>query len=137
MEAVQPTLTFNTAGLLFPAISLLMLAYTNRFLGLTSAARNLAARYRQVPDALVLRQVRSLRQRLWLVRHTQAMGVLSLLSCTICFAALFFGRQELSELAFGASLVFMLTSLAASLAEIHLSIRAIQIELDGLAGCAS
>ena len=137
MEAVQSSLTFNTAGLLFPAISLLMLAYTNRFLGLTSAARNLAARYRQVPDALVLQQVRSLRQRLWLVRHTQAMGVLSLLSCTICLAMLFFGRQNLAQLAFGVSLVFMLVSLAASLAEIHLSIRAIQIELDGLAESAS
>ena len=136
MDASQPALSFNTAGLLFPAISLLMLAYTNRFLGLTSAARNLAARYRQAPDKLVLQQVRSLRQRLWLVRHTQAMGVLSLLSCTICLAALFLGRQDMAQLAFACSLIFMLVSLAASLGEIHLSIRAIQIELDALAESA-
>ena len=68
-------LNFNTPGLLFPAISLLMLAYTNRFLGLTSAARNLVQQYRNKPDARLLRQVESLRERLSLVRLTQAMGV--------------------------------------------------------------
>jgi hypothetical protein len=126
------TLTFNTAGLLFPAISLLMLAYTNRFLGLTGAARSLAARYREAPDPRLSRQVKSLRERLALVRHTQALGVLSLLSCTACMGALFLSSQLGARAAFGAALLFMMASLGTSLREIHLSIRAIQIELDSI-----
>lgn len=126
------TLTFNSAGLLFPAISLLMLAYTNRYLGLTGAARSLAARYRESADPRLARQVTSLRARLVLVRHTQAMGVLSLLSCTVCLGALFLDSQIGAQVAFGAALAFMMMSLGISLREIHLSIRAIQIELDGL-----
>lgn len=132
MSPPEPTLTFNTAGLLFPAISLLMLAYTNRFLGLASAARSLAARHREAPDPRLALQVTSLRERMVLVRHTQAMGVLSLLSCTACLGALFLDSQTGARIAFGAALIFMMGSLGTSLREIHLSIRAIQIELDGL-----
>lgn len=132
MEPSQPALTFNTAGLLFPAISLLMLAYTNRFLGLTSAARNLAARYREAPDPRLALQVTSLHERLGLVRHTQAMGVLSLLCCTTCLGVLLLDSQTGARITFGAALMFMLVSLGLSLREIHLSVRAIQIELDGL-----
>lgn len=109
-----------------------MLAYTNRFLGLTSAARNLAARYRETGDQRLARQVTSLLARLGLVRHMQAMGVLSLLSCTACLGALFLDSQAGAQVAFGAALAFMMLSLGISLLEIHLSIRAIQIELDGL-----
>lgn len=125
-------LSFGTAGLLFPAISLLMLAYTNRFLGLTSAARSLAARYRQTPDASLARQVKSLRERLGLVRHTQALGVLSLFLCTVCIGCLLIDSQLSARFAFTGALLLMLASLAISLREIHLSVRAIQIELDSL-----
>lgn len=125
-------LSFSTAGLLFPAISLLMLAYTNRFLGLTSAARTLISQHRQQPDARLLRQVESLRERLLLVRNTQALGVLSLLACTLCLFALFIESDVGAKAAFAAALVFMLGSLGYSLREIYLSVRAINIEFDRL-----
>ncbi|MDP3856490.1 MAG: DUF2721 domain-containing protein [Stagnimonas sp.] len=127
-------LSYGTAGLLFPAISLLMLAYTNRFLGLTSAARSLAARYRQSPDASLARQVQSLRERLVLVRHTQALGVLSLSMCTVCIGCLLMDNHAGARIAFAGALLLMLASLAISLREIHLSVGAIQIELDSLSG---
>lgn len=38
-------ITFNTPALLFPAISLVMLAYTNRFLALATLVRALHAEY--------------------------------------------------------------------------------------------
>ncbi|TXI90297.1 MAG: DUF2721 domain-containing protein [Cupriavidus sp.] len=125
-------LNFNTPGLLFPAISLLMLAYTNRFLGLTSAARNLVQQYRNKPDARLLRQVESLRERLSLVRLTQAMGVTSLLFCTACLLALFLNSQLAARIGFAAAMLFMLASLGISLREIYLSVRAINIEFDSL-----
>jgi hypothetical protein len=125
-------LNFNTPGLLFPAISLLMLAYTNRFLGLTSASRNLVSQYRTKLDPHLLRQVKSLRERLSLVRLTQAMGVTSLLFCTACLFALFLNSQFAARIAFGAAMLFMLSSLGVSLREIYLSVRAINIEFDSL-----
>ena len=125
-------LNFNAPGLLFPAISLLMLAYTNRFLGLTSAARTLVSQYRTRPDARLLRQVESLRERLSLVRHCQAMGVTSLLFCTSSLFALFLDSQSAARIAFGGALVFMMASLLISLREIYLSVRAINIEFDSL-----
>lgn len=124
--------SYSTPGLLFPAISLLMLAFTNRFLGLTSAARSLVGRYREHPDERLLLQVHSLRERLSLVRYMQAMGVVSLLCCTLSLFALFLGSQFGARLAFATALLFMLSSLAVSLREIHLSVRAINIEFDSL-----
>lgn len=125
-------LNYNAPGLLFPAISLLMLAYTNRFLGLTSASRGLVSQYRAQPDIRLLRQVESLRERLSLVRLTQAMGVTSLLCCTGCLFALFLDSQTAARLAFAGALIFMLASLGVSLREIYLSVRAINIEFDSL-----
>ena len=125
-------LNFNAPGLLFPAISLLMLAYTNRFLGLTSAARTLVSQYRAKPDVRLLRQVESLRERLSLVRHTQAVGVTSLLCCTGCLFALFLDSQIAAHLTFAGALLFMMASLCISLREIYLSVRAINIEFDSL-----
>lgn len=124
--------TYSTPGLLFPAISLLMLAYTNRFLGLASVARHLGSRYREQPEDGLRAQVANLRQRIALLRHAQAQGVLSLICCTASLFALFLQQQTVAHLSFGAALLFMLFSLGVSLREIHLSERAIHIELDDL-----
>ena len=125
-------MTFSTAGLLFPAISLLMLAYTNRFLGLASVVRYLVTRYREQPDPDLRLQVDNLRERITLLRHAQTTGVLSLLLCTGCLFALLMDSQFIARLSFGSSLLMMLGSLGISLWEIQLSSRAINIELDSL-----
>lgn len=125
-------LSYNTPGLLFPAISLLMLAYTNRFLGLASLARHLIARYREAPDARLRLQVDNLRERLSLLRQTQALGVLSLLVCTASLFALLFDRQIEACVLFAGALILMLVSLGVSLREIHLSVRALNVELDAV-----
>lgn len=125
-------LTYNTPGLLFPAISLLMLAYTNRFLGLASLARHLIAQYREAPQPRLRLQVENLRVRLALLRHTQALGVLSLLSCTASLFGLLFENQLLASVLFALALLLMLASLALSLREIYLSVRALNVELDDL-----
>ena len=43
-------ITLATPALLFSAISLLMLAFTNRFLALAALVRNLHAAYKERPD---------------------------------------------------------------------------------------
>jgi hypothetical protein len=125
-------LTFSEPGLLFPAISLLMLAYTNRFLGLASVARALVTKYRDTHDETTGAQIVSLRRRLLLTRHTQTLGVLSLSSCVGCIFSLFIGTQAPARVLFSGALVLMVASLIVSLAEIHLSVHAIDLEISSM-----
>jgi hypothetical protein len=76
-------LTLQTPSLLFPAVSLLLLAYTNRFLGLASLVRSLEGSYRQSREGRLLDQIRNLKRRLRLIRNMQLAGVLSLFCCTV------------------------------------------------------
>jgi len=77
-------LSLTTPALLFSAISLLLLAYTNRFLAYASVVRNLHARYKENPDALIVGQIQNLRKRLVLTRTMQLLGIGSLLLCVLC-----------------------------------------------------
>lgn len=127
------SLSYNVPGLLFPAISLLMLAYTNRFLGLASVARHLLEMHGDMPDKSVQYQIRNLRQRIQLIRYAQVVGVLSLVMCTVSLFLLFVGNQFLAQLAFGCALLLMVASLIVSLREIHMSARALDLALEKIA----
>src|SRR5688572_5153783 len=118
-----------TPALLFPAISLLLLAYTNRFLGLASLIRGLAARFHQSRDQQLVSQIENLRHRLSLIRRMQALGVASIFVCVACMFALFAGSQLVGKVLFGASLVLLMASLGYSFLEIQLSTNALNIEL--------
>jgi len=122
-------ITLATPALLFPAITLLMLAYTNRFLGLASLIRNLHQRWTQSRDKVLVGQIRNLRRRLGLIRRMQALGVLSLLMCVVCMFVLFTGQQLAGKILFGVSLLLLLGSLSQSLLEIYISTEALKIEL--------
>lgn len=125
-------LTINTPALLFPAITLLMLAYTNRFLGLASLVRKLHDEYTKEEDKIVLRQIKSLRARITLIRNMQAMGVLSFLFCIVCIYLIFKNYQEAAQIVFAGSLLSLLFSLIFSLVEIFRSTKAIDIELSDM-----
>jgi len=122
----------TTPAVLFPAISLLLLAYTNRFLGLASLIRSLHDRHQAQPDPLIPAQIGNLRYRVLLIRNMQAIGVLSLLVCVICMMLLFAGQHLLAMIAFGASLLLMAVSLAISLVEIQISVNALNLQLRDL-----
>ncbi len=114
-------ISLTTPSLLFPALSLLLLAYTNRFLGLASVVRKLHATYRTDPTPEVMAQIRNLRRRIFLIRQMQMFGVLSILLCTLCMLLVFLGWQAPAQVIFAASLVSMVISLGVSLQEVHLS----------------
>jgi uncharacterized membrane protein (DUF485 family) len=123
--------TIDTPALLFPAITLLMLAYTNRFLALATLIRNLHTKYQQVPEerAIVHEQIKNLKRRLELIKQMQAAGILSFFLCVLCMLFVYFGYEMLAFATFGLSLGFLLLSLALSLNEIYISTRALEIEL--------
>jgi hypothetical protein len=123
-------LSITTPALLFPAISLMMLAYTNRFLALASLIRNLHAQYKKEPaEKHLVQQIRNLRARIRLIRSMQGFGVLSFLFCIICMFSIFSRWEVASYIIFAASLLSFGVSLVFSLTEIFLSMRALEVEL--------
>ena len=122
-------INLTTPALLFPAISLLLLAYTNRFLTIATLIRSLHSKYKEEPDELIWGQIKNLRLRVKLIRNMQALGVLSLLLCVVCMFVIFAGNLPLAELIFGVSLILLIVSLAVSAWEIQISVKALNIQL--------
>jgi lysylphosphatidylglycerol synthetase-like protein (DUF2156 family) len=125
-------ITLTTPSLLFPAISLLLLAYTNRFLGLATVVRSLHATYKTTENPIYLAQIKNIRTRLKLIRNMQLFGVLSILLCTICMLMLLMGWQKAVHLAFASSLVSMIVSLLLTLWEIQMSVGALNVQLQDI-----
>ncbi|WP_276498208.1 DUF2721 domain-containing protein [Pontibacter litorisediminis] len=129
-------ITLTTPALLFPALSLLLLAFTNRFLGLATLIRNLKDRYASSRSQLVFSQIENLRNRLVLIRNMQAFGTLSMFGCVLCMFLLFADYQEAGKYVFAFSLLMMLISLALAIREIQISVKALELELNDLEGSA-
>ena len=119
----------TTPSILFPAISLLMLAYTNRFLGLASVIRQLHESHEASPKPVYLQEINNLRRRVRLIRDMQFWGVLSLTLCTVCMFLLFSEFQRAGEIVFAISIVCMIVSLVLSLIEIRMSVHALDLHL--------
>ena len=122
-------LTPTVPGLLFPTISLLLLAYTNRFLGIASVVRALHARYQEAPDRRLLPQIDNLRRRLRLIRDMQLLGVTSILLSVVTIGLLYGGLGRSAHYAFLTSLLLMVLSLAMSAWEVKISTDAIEMHL--------
>jgi hypothetical protein len=126
-------ITFNTPALLFPAISLLLLAYTNRFLALANLVRRLHDEYnREKKSPLLLNQIRSLRQRINLVRYMQGLGVFSFVCCVVTMYCIYSEWVSAAKYIFALSLLSLLASLIVSLLEITQSTKAIELELSDI-----
>jgi hypothetical protein len=125
-------LNLTTPALLFPAISLLLLAYTNRFLTLASLIRELHRGYKANPDDIIIAQISNLRYRVRLIRNMQIYGVLSFFFCVLSMLALFAGLPLLGAYIFGGSLVLLMISLGISLREVFISVDALNYRLSDL-----
>ncbi|NJM14123.1 MAG: DUF2721 domain-containing protein [Bacteroidales bacterium] len=122
-------LTLTTPALLFSAISLLLLAYTNRFLSLAQLIRSLHARYKEQPNILLLGQIKNLRKRVYLIRHMQVTGIVSLLLCVLCMFLIYVTWVLAAEIIFGVALALLIISLALSTWEINISVKALDLHL--------
>lgn len=126
-------LSLTTPALLFPAISLLLLAYTNRFLAVASVIRNLHAQMKDRKGEFG-EEIRSLRHRVALIRWMQGVGVLSLFFCVLCMFLLFAGWVMAGEVVFGMALILLLASLGLSAREVQLSGKALNLHLSDMEG---
>lgn len=123
-------LQLSTPALLFSAITLLMLAFTNRFLAIATLIRGLHKNYRRSPEKeIIVEQIHNLRRRLTLIKNMQLFGVFSFLLCVVCMYLLFRGLTESANWVFVASMLSLLISLGLSLIEIQISTKALNLEL--------
>jgi hypothetical protein len=122
----------STPALLFPAISLLMLAYSNRFFGLAAIIRNLHKSHTEKPNPVYLLEIKSMRRRMHLIRDMQSLGIFGLILCMVCMFLLFRGYQAAGGMVFGAAILCMLASLILALIEIRMSGRALELHLQDL-----
>lgn len=125
-------LTLTTPALLFSAISLIMLAYTNRFLAYASVIRALHAKYKESGDTTTLRQIQNLKSRLYLTKWMQIFGITSLFLCVMTMLLIYINYHTIAVWAFGAGLFLLLLSLAFLIKEIQISTRALQYHIEDI-----
>ena len=119
-------LTLTTPALLFSAISLIMLAYTNRFLAYAAVIRSLHAKYKESPNTVILRQIKNLKMRLQLTKWMQIFGITSLFMCVMTMFLIYIDYHKIAVWMFGIGLESLLLSLAFLIKEIQISTRALQ-----------
>lgn len=124
--------TLTTPALLFSAISLILLAYTNRFVTYTGVVRNLHKQYVESPSTVLKGQIYNLRKRLYLIRTMQILGVTSLFFCVITMFLIFVGQTLIAAYIFGAALLLLCASLAVSIWEIQISVKALELHLSNM-----
>ena len=122
-------LSLTTPALLFSAVSLIMLASTNRFLSYAQLVRTLKEQHLQHPSKVTRAQIDNLRRRLHLTRTMQLLGVTSLFLCVVTMFLIYVGLMLLSAYVFGAALLLLVGSLGVSIWEIQISVRALEIHL--------
>lgn len=122
-------LTLTTPALLFSAISLIMLAYTNRFLAYAAVIRNLHDKYLEKQDDTLIDQIRNLKLRLNLTRWMQIFGITSLLLCVLTMFLIYVEFHVIAVWVFGVALVLLILSLTLLVKEIQISIRALSLHL--------
>lgn len=125
-------ISLTTPALLFPAVSLLLLAFTNRFLAIATLIRQLHKSYMVDKRTVLEGQLKNLRRRLLLIRLMQFFGVLSLFLCVLAMFFIYMKVEGWGEFVFAVSLVSLLLSLFVSMREIQLSTHALDIELSDM-----
>ena len=125
-------LTLITPTFLFSAVSLILLAYTNRFLSYAQVVRTLSSTHQDNPSAANIAQIRNLRKRLYLTRAMQLLGISSLFLCVLTMFLIYIGLQFAAVIIFAIALLLLIGSLGVSVWEIQISVRAIEIYLNSM-----
>lgn len=125
-------LTLTTPALLFSSISLIMLAYTNRFLAYASIIRTLHSQYKTDQNSILKEQIKNLRKRLYLTRSMQILGISSLLLCVLTMFLVYVDFKILAIWIFGTALILLIASLVLLIWEIQISVKALEFHINDL-----
>jgi Protein of unknown function (DUF2721) len=126
-------LTLSTPALLFSTVSLLMIAFTNRFLAIANLVRDLHQKFKEnSKDELVITQIKQLHYRMGLIRTMQIVAILSLILSAVCMLLLFVGLEFVSRWVFTLALLLQIWALIISVWEIRLSMDSLKVELSDM-----
>lgn len=125
-------LSIGTPALLFSTVSLLMIAFTNRFMSMASLIRGLHEKFQKNPDEAIVMQIDNLRIRMKLIQRMQIIAIISLILSVICMFLLFMNEQLIARWFFGVGLLGMSIALALSAWEITISTKALEVELSDM-----
>jgi hypothetical protein len=125
-------LTLTTPAVLFSAISLIMLAYTNRFLAYAAVIRDLHSKYQKNKNKVLIVQIKNIKRRLYLTRSMQIFGISSLLLCVLTMFLIYIQQQTMAVWVFGAALILLIMSLALLIMEIQISVKALEHHISDL-----
>jgi len=127
-------ITITTPALLFPAISVLFLAYSNRFLTIANRIREQHNLLNKTKSQVAKKQIDSLRLRIRFIVAMQVLAVVGIICCILAMGLIFYGLQSYGNMTFGFSMIFIVLSLMASVSELLLSTKALNIELEDMEG---
>lgn len=127
-------ITITTPALLFPAISVLFLAYSNRFLAIANRIREQHNLFNKTQSPVAKKQIDSLKHRIHLIVAMQLLAVIGIICCILAMGLIFYGQQYYGNITFGFSMAFIVLSLLASVSELLLSTKALNIELEDMEG---
>lgn len=122
-------ITISTPALVFPALSVLMLAYTNRFIAISKRVRSLHAEHKNKPHRNLRDQIKSLHRRLRFIRNMQFFAITGFLINMVSIFMILVGLAKVATVLFGLSLICIIASLIISIMEINMSVQAMTIEL--------
>ncbi len=122
-------LTLSIPALLFPAISLSMLAYNARYLAIAALIRQLHGEFKATGSRRIGIQVKQLQRRLRIIKHMQAVAIISFLLSAITMFLIYVELTIWGNLVFGASLLALMISLVLSLIEVQLSTQSLSTQL--------
>lgn len=127
-------ITITTPALLFPAISVLFLAYANRYLAITNRTRELHSLFKATQSFYAKKQVDSLRKRIRLIILMQLFAVMGIICCVLTMGLVFLDMQWMATASFLTGMILIVLSLLVSLWELLISTQALNIELQNIEG---
>ena len=125
-------LTLSIPALLFPAISLSMLAYNARYLAIAALIRQLHKQFEETSAQPLKQQIHYLRNRLGIIKNMQASAIISFLLAAVTMFLIYVEMMVLANVFFGISLVFLMVSLILSFLEVQLSTKALSVQLKNM-----
>ncbi|MHA8086676.1 DUF2721 domain-containing protein [Aquirufa sp. Wall-65K1] len=125
-------LSISTPALLFSTVSLLMIAFTNRFMSMASLIRDLHVKFQKNPEDAIFKQIENLRLRMKLIQSMQIIAIFSLLLSVMCMFLLFMNEEIIARWFFGIGLIGMSLALSLSAWEIIISTKALEVELSDM-----
>ena len=125
-------LNISTPGLIFPSISFLLIAYSNRFLAIATLIRDLKTKFSENKAEILLKQIKNLRYRLKLIRWMQAVAVFGMLLALLSIFSLYLELDLIGKIFFVSAVISITTSLSIALVEIMFSGRALDLELEDI-----